>query len=420
VAQTSPTLPTNTNKVPKPSRAILSTDNVQELISEAAVCRFCRRKTLSFTVDNVGITSIPSIQCLSCDRDKIATPPTTAFYNDSSQRRLLDYAANVLFVLGFLSVGDGGREANHLLGLLDLPNLISMESKTFVRIEKEIAPIIINVAEDCLQDNLIQEVKSSDEGHPPGFDVAVWKEALLNGDIDYPEALYPLVRAGTDMGWQQRRGAQDSLSGHAFLFGANTQLPLWWNIRQKGCRICSMHKGDGKIPVHNCQINHEGSSKSMEPQAVVSMVTDLFDQFRCGVRFLITNDDSTMKAKNCRWSNEDYKKEFGDYPRVPDKDGKLKKRNDTGILRHRIPQPDFLADPNHRVKTVRNTMKKLYSAKVAETAGCMEIDTLRIAKNFAYFIRTLAAIPEEEWETASAAVIDHHFDIHEGCGAFCK
>jgi hypothetical protein len=260
VAGSSPTLPTNATNVPKPARAILNTDNIQELISDAAVCRFCRRKTLSFTVENVGITSIPAIQCLTCDRDKRVLPPTTALYEESKQRRLTDYAANVLFVLGFLSVGDGGREDERLLGLLDLPNLTSMEKTTFTRIENEIAPMIIKIAEDCLRDNLVAEVESSSEDHPEGFNFQRWKEALLNDDATYPEALYPLVRAGTDMGWQQRRGAQDSLSGHAFLFGANTRLPLWWNVRHKGCRFCSYHKGDSEVPVHNCQINHEGSA----------------------------------------------------------------------------------------------------------------------------------------------------------------
>jgi hypothetical protein len=330
LSATSPTLPKNTSKVPKPARCILSTDNIQELISEAAVCRFCRRKSLSFTVENVGIASIPSIRCLSCERDCVeALPETTNFTEPSSQRRLTDYAANVLFVLGFLSVGDGGREAQRLLGLLDLPNLTSMESKTFMRIEKEIAPVIIELAENVLRDNLIAEVEASPEDHPDGFDLEKWKKALLEGDdTNYPEKLYPMVRAGTDMGWQQRRGAQDSLSGHAFLFGAHTRLPLWWNIRQKGCRICSKHKDVESIPVHDCQINHDGSSKSMEPRAVVEMVTVMFDKFKCGIRYLITDDDSTMKA-NCRWSNEDYKKEYGDYPRVPDKEGRMKKDSGT-------------------------------------------------------------------------------------------
>jgi hypothetical protein len=45
----------------------------------------------------------------------------------TEHKRLFDYAVNVLYVLGFLSVGDGASEAQRLLGLLDLPNLASME-----------------------------------------------------------------------------------------------------------------------------------------------------------------------------------------------------------------------------------------------------------------------------------------------------
>jgi hypothetical protein len=295
----SPILPASATKVPKPSRCILSTENVQDLISEAAICRFCRRKTLSFTVENIGIAGIPTIQCLHCEREKEAVPATTNFREESNKRRLTDCAANVLFVLGFLSVGDGGREVQRLLRLLDLPNLTSMETKTFMRIEKEIAPVIIAIAEEALQNNLISEVEASEEYYPVGFDFEKWKEAVLSKDDTYPKHLFAPVRAGTDMGWQQRRTAHDSLSGHAFLFGANTRLPVWWNIRCKSCRICTKYEGENDIPVYECTVNHEGSSKSMEPHSVVDMVTELFDGFKTFVRFLITDDDSTMKA-NCR------------------------------------------------------------------------------------------------------------------------
>jgi hypothetical protein len=146
----------------------------------------------------------------------------------------------VLFVLGFLSVGDGVREAQRLLGLLDLPNLTSMETKTFMRIEKEIAPVIIAIAEEALQNNLILEVEASEEDYPVGLDFEKWKEAVLRKDYTYPKHLFAPVRAGTDMGWQQHRTVHDPLSGHAFLFGANTAGTNHWlkmhdKRREKKC-----------------------------------------------------------------------------------------------------------------------------------------------------------------------------------------
>ena len=41
--------------------------------------------------------------------------------------RNADYAVNILFVLGFMSSGDGGKEAERILGLLGLPNYTTME-----------------------------------------------------------------------------------------------------------------------------------------------------------------------------------------------------------------------------------------------------------------------------------------------------
>ena len=38
---------------------------------------------------------------------------------------------NVLYVLGFMGCGDGGREAAHVLGFLGLPNSTTMETRTF-------------------------------------------------------------------------------------------------------------------------------------------------------------------------------------------------------------------------------------------------------------------------------------------------
>jgi hypothetical protein len=49
-----------------------------------------------------------------------------------------------------------------------------------------------------------------------------------------------------------------------------------------------------------------------------------------------------------------------------------------------------------------------------------EVDILRLTRNFAYMTRQLKDKPTEEWTVAGKAVLDHHFDIHTGCGDFCK
>jgi hypothetical protein len=49
------------------------------------------------------------------------------FHREDGKERMSDYAINLLYVLGFLSCGDGGTEAGRVLGLLGLPNDTTME-----------------------------------------------------------------------------------------------------------------------------------------------------------------------------------------------------------------------------------------------------------------------------------------------------
>jgi hypothetical protein len=65
-------------------------------------------------------------------------------------------------------------------------------------------------------------------------------------------------------------------------------------------------------------------------------------------------------------------------------------------------------------------MRQLANAKVKDTCGYLEVDGLQISTNFKYFIHQLTIIPQEDWVDTANAVVDHHFDPHENCGAFCK
>jgi hypothetical protein len=51
-----------------------------------------------------------------------------------------DYSLNVLYVLAFITCGDGGAEAAKLLGLLGLANDTTMETRSFQIIEERIGP----------------------------------------------------------------------------------------------------------------------------------------------------------------------------------------------------------------------------------------------------------------------------------------
>ena len=74
--------------------------------------------------------------------------------------RSVDYAANVLYILSFMSCGDGGTEAARLLGLLGLPNKTTMGPKSFPVVESYISPVIQELANDIVyKRNLAEEVR---------------------------------------------------------------------------------------------------------------------------------------------------------------------------------------------------------------------------------------------------------------------
>jgi hypothetical protein len=89
-------------------------------------------------------------------------------------------------------------------------------------------------------------------------------------------------------------------------------------------------------------------------------------------------------------------------------------------LKYPVPQPTFLADPAHRKKTFKNRLYALKGKGVALSHGMEDGDILRLQLYFIYFVRQLRDLPEDEWTTKARAVLEHHFDVHEFCGDWCK
>lgn len=49
------------------------------------------------------------------------------------------------------------------------------------------------------------------------------------------------------------------------------------------------------------------------------------------------------------------------------------------------------------------------------------MDSTRIGKNFGYMARTLRNLEDESlFVNAARAVLEHHFDCHDYCGAWCR
>jgi hypothetical protein len=154
-------------------------------------------------------------------------------------------------------------------------------------------------------------------------------------------------------------------------------------------------------------------------------VNKLAPKYNIIINQLCCDDDSSIRA-DCQWSNEDYLKNNNTtiLPMVAKKvgvnKGKPQPRPDKGKLPAHIPEPVFVADPNHRRKGLTGELIALDKSTADKKFTMTRMDSTRISKNFAYMARTLKDRPECEFVVAATAVLDHHFDIHDNCGDWCK
>ena len=95
--------------------------------------------------DTMGVCTIPGLFCTTCGSGSFvqATVQMTGLAlarrgrgPNQFQPRSVNYASNILYVLAFMACGDGGTEAQKVLGFLGMPNYASMGKNTFHKIEK--------------------------------------------------------------------------------------------------------------------------------------------------------------------------------------------------------------------------------------------------------------------------------------------
>jgi hypothetical protein len=163
----------------------------------------------------------------------------------------------------------------------------------------------------------------------------------------------------------------------------------------------------------------------MEAAGCLELVIKCFDEFNVIVHRLCCDDDSSIRA-DCQWNNADYMKNNNTtvLPMVAKKVGKNKGKMqihpNKGKLPSHVPEPEFVADPNHRRKGLTGELIKLDKSNNDKRFTMTRMDSTRIGKNFGYMARTLKDRPHCESVTAATAVLDHHFDIHNNCGDWCK
>ena len=92
-----------------------------------------------------------------------------------------------------------------------------------------------------------------------------------NGATVDSVGLLPLL-VTYDMGWSKRGRAHNSLTGHGAVMGSLTGKALDFTTRNKLCRTCqSARQTGGNRKPHDCRLNHQMSSKSMEPLSAVEL-----------------------------------------------------------------------------------------------------------------------------------------------------
>jgi hypothetical protein len=425
---------------PVSTRIIVERDQLMEAFEKNCVCKDCHGP-VEVSIRTLCLATTYVISCKDSKCGYIYYSQAAAPASDIPRRtrfldnrdRMTDYAVNVLYVVGLMACGDGGKEAGRLLGLLGLPNDTTMEGRSFGIIEERISPAIRKLTKDILHENLEDEVRrtleASQDGAVDDSDFKMWKQAQENKEIAFHPRNYPKVSGSFDMAWQQRNSGNRyaSPSGHALIVGRYNRKPIALCLKSKLCNKCSnWHKRKiiAPVPYHECTKNHDGTSGSMEPLSCLDMAIGLYEDKQVILSQICIDDDASTRAL-LKWSNADYMKNTNTtvVPMVAKTKGKnagdMKKRDDRGKLPGMIPEPFFLADPNHRRKVFTGDLHKLLAAPVKERAGLTRMDVTRLGKNFGYMIKGLQRLDESAFEEAGKAVLEHHFDCHQHCGAWC-
>ena len=434
--------PASKKKVKPPeSRVLLETNAIKSMMERHIVCPRCTQSVVvSFPTKCIATTLRIDCSDKTCgfvdlEKPMAASPPLP---DDAGSARIIrnsDSAINILFVLAFLTKGDGGSEAAHLLGLLGLPNSTTFDGSSFGAVEQQIGRSVLQKLADevVYERNLVEEVRlfykeaKYNEGDATDeregcLMVDLWKDNKLDDKVH----LWPALTFSADMGWQGRSSGMqfNSLSGDALLVGSLTRKPCAWYVLSRNCSYCKGWKrGKRKadpVPAHDCRKNWDGSAGAMEPVAILEMTKLLYDGFMVVTSSIVTDDDSSIKTK-LKWSNEDTmtNKNLDEPPFILDDKGKKKVRPDKGELPIYMPEPTYVADPNHRKKSFGGELYRYESLNVDKKDGITRMDILRLTQNFCYMVRSLQSTPRSQWQDCAKCVVEHHFDNHHYCGLWC-
>lgn len=212
------------------------------------------------SINTYGLSAILKVQCTSCQfMNNIPT--------GKQHGRIWD--ANTKLASAMINAGVGGRQINSILTSLNIP---PVSEPTLRSRQKEIGPVIELVAEDSIENSIAEEIRLTEENSGDGR-----------------------LTVSVDGAWQKRGSGRsfDSLSGHCSMIGAQTGKVVGYSVRSKFCKMCDVSSKQGQVSKsHDCRCNWDGSSKSMESDMVIEMVTK---HHKAGheISTIIADDDTT-------------------------------------------------------------------------------------------------------------------------------
>ena len=333
----------------------MSEDKLREIMKEWKIEEKNKKKVGNMISiqekNNIGLTSFPSLLCQECEEEKEMEVETTKFRQRNYKGGWTTlpncswFQTNVETVLATLACGMGSTDTADFLSFLGIPKMHSFQHQQFTKIENLIGPYLRKVADRSMEEMLEEEIKAT----------------LMEKGMDYDEfkqdnnkqigltILY-------DMGWNKRSSGNryDSISGHGFFVGSKTKKIICSRVASKKCKTCDLAEKRNETPgLHQCCKNHEGSSKSMEADSALKLLTDLHHNShgKVHLKFIVSDDDSSMKSL-LRHNTPTTRK---------------------GQLPNNIPEPSWLANPGHRTKVVSKPMFKF----VNTSKYCTKVDTFR-------------------------------------------
>jgi putative lipoic acid-binding regulatory protein len=172
------------------------------------------------------------------------------------------------------------KQLDWLLKLF-FPNGSVFKTKIFGRVQEQLQKEIVKITNETMRTCRDEEIKetSGESG------LKKYREGkTVANDVKFTVSY--------NMGWNKRSSGRkyDSISGHGFLMGGHTKNNIHHRCLSKCCSKCAKESKD-KAPEHKCHKNHDGSSKSMETEAIFRMVLETKREQNYTISTIISDDD---------------------------------------------------------------------------------------------------------------------------------